>query len=42
MGYTATGQPIGITFISRPFEEDILKIGYAFEQGTKPESYDYK
>jgi amidase len=33
-------QPIGITFISRPFEEDkLLKIGYAFEQGTKPESY---
>jgi hypothetical protein len=29
-------QPIGITFISRPFEEDkLLKIGYAFEQGTK-------
>jgi hypothetical protein len=27
---------IGITFISRPFEEDkLLKIGYAFEQGTK-------
>jgi amidase len=26
-------QPIGITFISRPFEEDkLLKIGYAFEQ----------
>jgi Asp-tRNA(Asn)/Glu-tRNA(Gln) amidotransferase A subunit family amidase len=31
-----TGAPIGITFISRPFEEDkLLKIGYAFEQGTK-------
>jgi hypothetical protein len=40
MGYTATGQPIGITFISRPFQEDmLLKIGYAFEQETKPESY---
>jgi hypothetical protein len=36
MGYTATGQPIGITFISRPFQEDmLLKIGYAFEQETK-------
>jgi hypothetical protein len=39
MGYAKTGAPIGITFI-RPFEEDkLLKIGYAFEQGTKPESY---
>jgi len=36
MGYRETGQPVGITFISRPFEEDkLLKIGYAFEQGTK-------
>jgi amidase len=35
MGYNATGQPIGITFISRPFQEDmLLKIGYAFEQAT--------
>jgi amidase len=34
MGYAKTGAPIGITFI-RPFEEDkLLKIGYAFEQGT--------
>jgi amidase len=33
---TKTGATIGITFISRPFEEDkLLKIGYAFEQGTK-------
>ena len=36
MGYRETGQPVGITFISRPFEEDLLlKIGYAFEQATK-------
>ena len=36
MGYRETGQPVGITFISRPFEEDVLlKIGYAFEQATK-------
>ncbi len=36
MGYRETGQPVGITFISRPFEEEmLLKIGYAFEQATK-------
>lgn len=36
MGYRETGEPVGITFISRPFEEDmLLKIGYAFEQATK-------
>ena len=35
MGYRETGQPVGITFISRPYEEDmLLKIGYAFEQAT--------
>lgn len=44
MGYTSQGQPIGLTFIARPFEEGkLLKIGYAFEQATKlrkvPESY---
>lgn len=44
MGYTATGQPTGLTFIARPFEEDkLLKMGYAFEQATKarklPEEY---
>jgi amidase len=45
MGYNATGQPIGITFISRPFQEDmLLKIGYAFEQATKARKLpkDYK
>jgi len=36
MGYRQTGQPVGITFISRPFEEEmLLKIGYAFEQAEK-------
>ncbi|MEM6841452.1 MAG: amidase family protein [Bacteroidota bacterium] len=36
MGYRADGQPVGITFIGRPFEEDrLLKVGYAFEQATK-------
>jgi amidase len=45
MGYAKTGAPIGITFISRPFKEDMLmKIGYAFEQGTKARKLpkDYK
>lgn len=36
MGYTQTGQPTGITFIAKPFEEaKLLKMGYAFEQATK-------
>lgn len=36
MGYSKLGEPIGLTFISRPFEEDkLLKIGYVFEQATK-------
>ena len=44
MGYKTNGEPIGITFIARPYEEDkLLKIGYAFEQATKarkiPEGY---
>ncbi|MBC7568645.1 MAG: amidase [Spirosoma sp.] len=44
MGYKTNGEPIGITFIARPFEEDkLLKIGYAYEQATKsrkiPEAY---
>lgn len=45
MGYRETGQPAGLTFIGRPFQEDqLLKLGYAFEQGTKmrkgPEGYE--
>lgn len=36
MGYKETGEPISLTFIARPYEEDkLLKIGYAFEQATK-------
>lgn len=36
MGYKDSGEPISLTFIARPFEEDkLLKIGYVFEQGTK-------
>jgi amidase len=33
MGYRTNGQPTGITFIARTFEEDkLLKIGYIFEK----------
>lgn len=44
MGYEKTGEPIGLTFISRPFQEQkLLQLGYAFEQLTKvrklPENY---
>ena len=36
MGYKEAGEPMGITFIARRFEEDkLLRIGYAFEQQTK-------
>lgn len=36
MGYTTAGEPVSLTFIARPFEEDkLLKMGYAFEQATK-------
>ena len=36
MGYKESGEPIGLTFIARPFEEDkLLKMAYAFELGTK-------
>lgn len=36
MGYRANGEPVGLTLIARPFEEDkLLKIGYAYEQATK-------
>ncbi|WP_019989973.1 amidase family protein [Rudanella lutea] len=44
MGYRPNGEPVGITFIARPFAEDkLLNIGYAFEQATRarkaPEAY---
>ncbi len=33
MGYTQDGQPMGITFVARPFTEDkLLQLGYVFEQ----------
>jgi len=36
MGYLENGDPMGLTFIARPFEEDkLLKIAFAFEQATK-------
>ena len=36
MGYRNNGEPIGITFIARPFEEEkLLQVGYIFEQATK-------
>ena len=36
MGYRSNGAPAGITFITRPFQEELLlKTGYAFEQATK-------
>ena len=36
MGYLKSGEPAGLTFIARPFEEDkLLKIGFAFEQATR-------
>ncbi len=35
MGYRKNGEPVGITFIARPFEEDkLLQVGFAFEQAT--------
>ena len=45
MGYRESGEPTGLTFIARPFEEDkLLRMGYAFEQATKvrkmPEGYE--
>lgn len=44
MGYEKTGEPISLTFIALPFQEQhLLQMGYAFEQLTKvrklPESY---
>ena len=44
MGYRKNGEPLGITFIARPFKEDkLLQVGYAFEQATRlrkiPQAY---
>ena len=36
MGYRFTGEPAGLTLISRPFEEQkLLQIGFAIEKATK-------
>ena len=36
MGYKITGEPWGLTFITRPYQEDtLLKMGFAFEKATK-------
>lgn len=36
MGYLNSGEPISLTFIAKPFEEQkLLEMGYAFEQITK-------
>jgi amidase len=44
MGYKKTGEPISLTFISQPFQEQkLLQLGYTFEKLTKvrklPENY---
>ena len=44
MGYKTTGEPWGLTFIARPYQEDnLLKMGAAFEKATKirkaPQAY---
>ena len=36
MGYETSGEPISLTFISSPFQEQkLIQLGYAFEQLTK-------
>ena len=36
MGYEKSGEPISLTFIAKPFQEQkLLKLGYAFEQLSK-------
>ena len=36
MGYRASGEPVGLTFIGKPYTEtNLLKLGYAFEQHAK-------
>jgi amidase len=44
MGFTEAGEPVSLTFIARPFEENkLLKMGYAYEKATRlrqsPEGY---
>lgn len=45
MGYRSSGEPVGLTFIAKPFQEDhLLRLGKAFEEITKvrhiPESFE--
>ena len=36
MGYEKSGEPISLTFIAKPFQEQkLLQLGYAFEQLSK-------
>lgn len=36
MGYRATGEPAGLTFIAKPFSErNLLRMAYAYEQATR-------
>ena len=36
MGYKKTGEPISLTFIAKPYQEQkLLQLGYAFEKLTK-------
>ena len=36
MGYRATGEPVGLTFIARPFNErNLLRMGYVYEQASR-------
>lgn len=36
MGYTDDGEPVGLTFTARSFEESkLIRMAYAFEQGTQ-------
>ncbi|MDM8002234.1 MAG: amidase family protein [Bacteroidota bacterium] len=36
MGYRANGEPVGLTFIAKPYSErNLLRMGYAYEQATR-------
>ncbi|MBT8311672.1 MAG: amidase [Flavobacteriaceae bacterium] len=36
MGYRASGEPVSLTFIAKPFEEQkLLQLGYAYERATQ-------
>ncbi len=44
MGYRMSGEPVSLTFIAKPFEEQkLLQLGYAYEQASRnrkqPEMY---